>query len=183
MNNIFYNNKTKIMVFNFLNNEGKSDSKLNNDKNMFYENLNKDQKNNYELLTILSLIHQLISSDDEISPEELDVFNKLKNEISSKIIPDNGLSITQTIDNLNSYILKENNIGSVMRNLPIQQLEYFWENLISFAMVDDHLKKEEEKFIKEIVLKIHSEMDDTQAKKFVNSLLRKHLSSERFGFD
>ena len=43
------------MVFNFLNNESKSDSTLNNGKNMFYENLNKDQKNNYELLTILSL--------------------------------------------------------------------------------------------------------------------------------
>lgn len=171
------------MVFKFLNNDETSDSILNDENNMFYENLNNDQKNNYQLLTILSLIYQLISSDEEISQEELDVYNKLKIEISSKIIPDNGLSITQTIENLSSYIFNEINIASVLRNLPTQQLEFFWENLISFAMVDDHLKKEEENFIKEIVLKIHIEMDDTEAKKYVNNLIRKYLSSERFGFD
>ena len=169
------------MVFNFLNNYNKSDSISNDMNNMFYENLNDDQKNNYQLLTILSLTYQLIYSDDEISQLELDVYNKLKKQICSKIIPDNGLSITQTIDNLNSYILKVNNIGSILRNLPNQQLEYFWENLIAFAMVDKYLAIEEENFIKNIILKIHSEMDNDKAKQYLNTLLRKYMSSENYG--
>ena len=50
-------------------------------------------------------------------------------------------------------------------------------------MVDEYLMNEEVNFIREIVLKIFPEMKDVEARKYVNSLLRKYLGSERFGFE
>tara|TARA_B100001564_G_C20561972_1_gene634161 strand:+ start:486 stop:1004 length:519 start_codon:yes stop_codon:yes gene_type:complete len=171
------------MLFNFLKNDDKLHSSTNSENDIFYENLNDDQKNNYQLLTILSVIYGLISSDEEVSNEELIVYNKLEKEIKSKIIPDLGLSKDKTIQNLNLQIKKNKNIGKVLRNLPKKELDFFWENLISFAMVDEYLMNEEVNFIREIVLKIFPEMKDVEARKYVNSLLRKHLGSERFGFE
>lgn len=151
-------------------------------KNPTFDELSKNQQENSKLLAIIGIVNQLVELDLSASIKKKNTFFRYKREIESSMIPDKGLSIADTANNLISYLKKDENKYESLRHLSENGQNDFFEHLISFAFFDGSTEKqftvEIANYIGDIVMSLFPEKNEDEGRDMMTSLVKKYSNSK-----
>ena len=151
-------------------------------KKSAFDKLSKNQQENSKLLSMVGIINQLIGLDLSASTEKKNTFFRYKREMESIMIPDEGLSLVDTCNNLISYLKEDENKYEALRRLSENEQKNFFEHLISFTFFDGSNEKqftvETANYIGDIMRNLFPKKTDSEIKDLITSLIKKFSNSD-----
>lgn len=136
----------------------------NNNLKSNFKKLTKKQQKNLQLMVILGSAKHIVFLDPKLSIKKKNIFYRYKREIESMMIPDEGLSLNDSVTNLLEFLNDEEVKFEATRNLSKHEINDMFEHLFSFVFYDWDGESAEEKltldilnYIGDIVLHIFPE--------------------------
>jgi antitoxin component YwqK of YwqJK toxin-antitoxin module len=155
------------------------DNSKNSNKNSFLEKIDKleafsnftdIQIRNTQITVFCSAIWQLINVDDKLTEEESSQFIEFAKEMSHKYLGDDNDKNDPVIAEL---MQDPDKMIGVIKTFPEDELEFFWDTLFSFAMVDGEFSFEEANLIGLIASGVYENLSSDEIKKWMENKLSK----------
>ena len=166
-------NKEKVL-------KDKPDKNEKSSKNSFLEKIDKldafanftdIQIRNTQITIFCSAIWQLINADGKVTKEEANQFVEFGKEISSNYLGNDDDKNDPVISEL---IQDPDKMIGVIKTFPEDELEFFWNTLFTFAMVDGEFSVEEANLIGVIASGVYEELSDDEIKDWMKNRLTKN---------
>jgi antitoxin component YwqK of YwqJK toxin-antitoxin module len=160
--------------------KGKGDKNEKSSKNSFLEKIDKldafanftdIQIRNTQITVFCSAIWQLINADGKVTKEEANQFIEFGKEISSNYLGNDDDKNDPVISEL---IQDPDKMIGVIKTFPEDELEFFWNTLFTFAMVDGEFSVEEANLIGIIASGVYEELSDDEIKDWMKNRLTKN---------
>jgi effector-binding domain-containing protein len=158
----------------------KGDKNEKSSKNSFLEKIDKldafanftdIQIRNTQITVFCSAIWQLINADGKVTKEEANQFIEFGKEISSNYLGNDDDKNDPVISEL---IQDPDKMIGVIKTFPEDELEFFWNTLFTFAMVDGEFSVEEANLIGIIASGVYEELSDDEIKDWMKNRLTKN---------
>ena len=125
---------------------------------------------NFEDFVFCSAIWQLINVDDKLTEEESSQFIEFAKEMSHKYLGDDNDKNDPVIAEL---MQDPDKMIGVIKTFPENELEFFWDTLFSFAMVDGEFSFEEANLIGLIASGVYENLSSDEIKNWMENKLSK----------
>ena len=140
------------------------------DKLEVFSNFSDNQIRNTQISVFLAAIWQLINVDEKITEEESSQFIEFAKEMSNKYVGDDNDRNNPIIGEL---MKDPDKMIDVMKTFPRDELEFFWDTLFSFAMVDGEFSIEEANLIGLIASGVYEDLSTDEIKEWMQNKLSK----------
>lgn len=151
-------------------------------KKSAFDRLSKNQQENSKLIATLTVVQKVVELDLSASIKKKNIFFRYKREVESSLIPDNGLSLAETGNNLISYIKKDENKYESLRHLSENEQNNFFEHLFSFAFFEGSIEKqftvEIANYIGDIVMNLFPKKNEDEGRDMLTSLVKRYSNSK-----
>ena len=159
-------------------------SKKSNVKKSEFDKLSINQQKNSHIIIVIGIFESFLKLDLNPSSKKINMFHRYKRELESNMIPDNGISLSDTGNNLIDFLSKEKNKFDSLKNLSKKEEQDFFEHLISFVFIDGSSENvftvEIANAIGDIIINLFPDKNNDQVKDFITSLVSKYSNSKLF---
>tara|TARA_B110000114_G_scaffold97017_1_gene102220 strand:+ start:2935 stop:3924 length:990 start_codon:yes stop_codon:yes gene_type:complete len=142
----------------------------NKDKLEVFSNFSDVQIRNTQVNVFIAAVWQLVNADGKIAEEESEMFEEFAKEISKKYIGDKDDRNDPMVANL---MKDPDKMFAVIKSLPPEELNSFWETLFSFALVDNDFSVEEANLIGVIAGNVYEDLSDDEIRNWITDQIKK----------